>query len=62
MNKLTHCLAGLLLFVAALSQTAMASDLKLVHSGNWPPYAGNGSVRTPWLEQSLSSATAAGPR
>lgn len=40
MNKLTHCLAGLLLFVAALSQTAMASDLKLVHSGNWTPYAG----------------------
>ncbi len=40
MNKLKHCLAGLLLFVGALSQAAMAGDLKLVHSGNWPPYTG----------------------
>jgi polar amino acid transport system substrate-binding protein len=40
MNKLTHSLAGLLLFVGALAHTAMASDLKLAHSGNWPPYTG----------------------
>jgi polar amino acid transport system substrate-binding protein len=40
MNKLTNCLAGLLLSVVTLAHTAMASDLKLVHSGNWPPYTG----------------------
>jgi len=39
MNKLTHCLAGLLLFAGTLTQTAMATDLKVVHSGNWPPYS-----------------------
>lgn len=40
MSKLTHCLAGLLLIVGALAHTVMASDLKLVHSGNWQPYSG----------------------
>jgi len=40
MNKLTHCLAGLLLFAGTITPTAMATDLKLVHSGNWPPYSG----------------------
>jgi len=40
MNKLKHCLAALLLFVGALAQAAMAGDLKVVHSGNWPPYTG----------------------
>lgn len=40
MNKLTHCLAGLLLFLGAFTHSAMATDLELVHSGNWPPYTG----------------------
>ncbi|WP_455234073.1 substrate-binding periplasmic protein [Thiogranum longum] len=40
MNKLKRGIAGLFIFLSACSQAAMARDISVVHSGNWPPYAG----------------------
>jgi polar amino acid transport system substrate-binding protein len=37
MNKSLHRIAGLILGV--FSQSLMALDLSVVHTGNWPPYA-----------------------
>ena len=39
MNKLVHRIAGLFIAIAVCSHTAMAIDINVVHSGNWPPYA-----------------------
>ena len=39
MHKLVYRIAGLFISIAAYSQTAMALDINVVHSGNWPPYA-----------------------
>ena len=39
MSKLVYRIAGLLLCIALCSQTAMALDITIVHSGSWPPYA-----------------------
>jgi polar amino acid transport system substrate-binding protein len=39
MNKLVHHIAGLFLCVALYTETAVAFDINVVHSGNWPPYA-----------------------
>ena len=38
-NKLVYRIAGLFIGVAVCSHTAMARDINVVHSGNWPPYA-----------------------
>jgi polar amino acid transport system substrate-binding protein len=39
MNKLVRRIAGLFIGVAVCSHAAMAFDINVVHSGNWPPYA-----------------------
>ena len=39
MNKLVRRIAGLFIGVAVCSHAAMALDIHVVHSGNWPPYA-----------------------
>jgi polar amino acid transport system substrate-binding protein len=39
MNRLLYCIAALFMGLAVCSHAAMALDLDIVHSGNWPPYA-----------------------
>ena len=39
MNKLVHSVVGLFICLAVCSYSAMALDINVVHSGNWPPYA-----------------------
>lgn len=39
MNKLVHNIAVLFIGLAVCSHTAIALDINVVHSGNWPPYA-----------------------
>ena len=39
MNRFAHKIVALLIGLAACSNTAIALDLNVVHSGNWPPYA-----------------------
>jgi len=39
MNALVNRLAGLIIGVAVCSHPALALDINIVHSGNWPPYA-----------------------
>ena len=39
MNRFAHKIVALLIGLAAYSNTAIALDLNVVHSGNWPPYA-----------------------
>jgi len=38
-NKLVYRIAALFIGIAACSQTTMALDINVVHSGSWPPYA-----------------------
>jgi polar amino acid transport system substrate-binding protein len=40
LSLLRQCVASALLLMAALSHAATAGELKVVHSGNWPPYSG----------------------
>lgn len=40
MKKLVHSIAALLMGLALCSPAAMAVDIDVVHSGSWPPYAG----------------------
>ena len=39
MNKFVHTIAVLFTGLAVCAHTAMALDINVVHSGNWPPYA-----------------------
>jgi polar amino acid transport system substrate-binding protein len=39
MNKLVHRIAVVFLCIALCTQTAIALDITVVHSGSWPPYA-----------------------
>ena len=39
MNKFVHNIAVLFIGLAVCSHTAIALDINVVHSGNWPPYA-----------------------
>jgi polar amino acid transport system substrate-binding protein len=40
MRLLRRCVVSALLLMFILSHTATAGELKVVHSGNWPPYSG----------------------
>ena len=40
MNKPAQGIASLFLSLCSLSHSALAVDLNVVHSGNWPPYSG----------------------